>query len=133
MESNHITIGKNGEDFAVKYLIENNYKILQRNYRKKWGEIDIITFDLKTKEIVFIEVKTIQIRKNKKEVFLPEEELTLQKIQKLKKVILSFLAEHHLDNNKWRFDLIAIEAVCSPAFQITSAKLRHYQSIFLEF
>ncbi len=49
-------IGKLGEDFAVTYLQEKGYKIIERNFRKRYGEIDIIS----TKDgiLVFVEVKT---------------------------------------------------------------------------
>lgn len=49
-------IGKNGENTAADYLVRNGYKILERNYRTKVGEIDIIAF--KKGVIVFVEVKT---------------------------------------------------------------------------
>ncbi|MBQ3415155.1 MAG: YraN family protein [Clostridia bacterium] len=53
---NNIKIGKYGEDVAIRYLLKNNYKILERNFRCKQGEIDIIAND--KNEMVFIEVKT---------------------------------------------------------------------------
>lgn len=40
--SEHIEIGKFGEAIACKYLKSKGYKIIERNFRKKWGEIDII-------------------------------------------------------------------------------------------
>ena len=49
-------IGKTGEEIAKKYLLENNYKIVAKNFRCKFGEIDIIAYD--KEELVFIEVKT---------------------------------------------------------------------------
>ena len=49
-------LGNFGEEIAVKYLEENQYKIVERNFYCKQGEIDIIAED--EKEIVFIEVKT---------------------------------------------------------------------------
>ncbi|MCF0124315.1 MAG: YraN family protein [Clostridia bacterium] len=51
-------IGKNGEDMACRYLEEKNYKIIERNYRCKKLEVDIIAKDMEQNEIVFIEVKT---------------------------------------------------------------------------
>ncbi|MBR3674461.1 MAG: YraN family protein [Clostridia bacterium] len=52
------TIGKFGENVTCKYLKNNEYQILDRNFRCNQGEIDIIAYDLNTKEIVFFEVKT---------------------------------------------------------------------------
>lgn len=49
-------IGNNGEDLATKYLKKNKYKILDRNFNSKCGEIDIIAS--KNEYIVFVEVKT---------------------------------------------------------------------------
>lgn len=51
-------IGKIGEDLACKYIENNNYKIIRRNFYCRQGEIDIIAKDEFTKELVFIEVKT---------------------------------------------------------------------------
>ena len=48
--------GKMGEDIAANYLTKNNYKIIERNFRCKQGEIDIIAKE--RDEIVFVEVKT---------------------------------------------------------------------------
>jgi len=48
--------GKEGEDIACKYLIEKGYLVIERNYRGKNGEIDIIARDGNV--IVFIEVKS---------------------------------------------------------------------------
>lgn len=51
-------IGKIGEDIACKYLKKNKYIIMDRNFRCRQGEIDIIAYDESVKELVFIEVKT---------------------------------------------------------------------------
>ena len=49
-------LGKYGEEFAAEYLKKNKYKILERNYKNRYGEIDIIA--CKNKVTVFVEVKT---------------------------------------------------------------------------
>lgn len=51
-------IGKNGETIACEFLKNNNYIILERNFRCRQGEIDIIAKDNSTCELVFLEVKT---------------------------------------------------------------------------
>ena len=53
-------IGRKGEDIVCKYLKENNYIIVERNFTCRQGEIDIIAKDKDTQEIVLIEVKTRQ-------------------------------------------------------------------------
>lgn len=54
-QQNKVT-GNRGETLAAEYLVKKGYKIIQRNYRSKWGEIDIIC--KQEKIIVFVEVKT---------------------------------------------------------------------------
>ncbi len=51
-----VNIGKIGEDAASKYLKRHFYKILARNYRVRWGEIDIVAY--KGGTLAFVEVKT---------------------------------------------------------------------------
>jgi len=116
-----------GENLAITYLLQNQCRIIRRNYRKKWGEIDIVAYDKKTKETVFIEVKMIATP-NLFQI-LPEEELTEEKIKRLKRVILSFLSQYHLEDKPWRFDFLAIEINSSCLEPI----IRHYKDVYLEF
>jgi len=116
-----------GENLAITYLLQNQYRIIIRNYRKKWGEIDIVAYDKKTKETVFIEVKMIATP-NLSQI-LPEEELTEEKIKRLKRVILSFLSQYHLEDKPWRFDFLAIEI----QKEASEPKIRHYKDVYLEF
>lgn len=53
---NTTTAGKYGEDLATKFLQKHGYKILERNFRIRGGELDIIAIDGQT--LVYIEVKT---------------------------------------------------------------------------
>ena len=52
----HNELGRQGEEIAVKYLLEQGYKILERNWRNQHKEIDIIAMD--GEELVIVEVKT---------------------------------------------------------------------------
>jgi len=120
-------IGSFGEDEATIYLQNSHYQIIQRNYQRKWGEIDIIAKDKETKELVFIEVKTRQL--NYSNSLSPEEALTSKKVRRLKRAFLSYLNRYNLEDKPWRFDFIAIEI---DNFG-NKPEIRHYKDIFLEF
>ncbi len=51
-------LGNFGEDLACRYLEKYDYNVLERNFSCRQGEIDIIAYDMKKREIAFIEVKT---------------------------------------------------------------------------
>ncbi len=72
-------IGKLGENFAVEYLISKGHTILERNYRNKLGEIDIIT--ILNNKIHIIEVKTSQSNKVR-----AEENMNFTKMRKVAKL-----------------------------------------------
>ena len=126
-------IGKLGEDLAVKYLEERGYKILERNYRKKWGEIDIIASEninknqflaFKSQELVFCEVKT------QKEEFewRPEENITRHKKHQLSRIIITYLKENKIpEYQNWRIDVLAIKL----DFKTKNAQVEHIQNIIL--
>ncbi len=60
MSEQQRAVGKAGEDNAVKYLQKQGYRILERNFRCRFGEIDLIARDKGV--LVFIEVKTRRSR-----------------------------------------------------------------------
>lgn len=115
-----------GENLAEQYLRKNHYRFIWRNYRKKWGEIDLVVYDKKTKETVFVEVKMTSA--SDLSLILPEDHLTDKKIERLKKAILSFLSKYDLDDKPWRLDFIAIEAQ-----KHQKPIIRHYQNLSVEF
>ncbi|MBQ4515711.1 MAG: YraN family protein [Clostridia bacterium] len=95
------TIGDIGEKAACEYLKKNKYKILDCNYRKTYGEIDIIA--KKGETVSFIEVKT---RKNNN-YGLPCEYVTKAKQQKLINTAYTYIEEKQLDDN-YSFDIIEV-------------------------
>lgn len=94
-------IGDLGENAAAKYLKKNGYKILGRNYRKKYGEIDIIAE--KDDSIAFVEVKT---RKND-DFGRPCEFVDKRKQERIKKTALSYICEKGYDAG-FTFDVIEV-------------------------
>src|SRR3989344_936934 len=106
---NKSEIGKLGEDIACDYLEGRGYKIIQRNYRQKWGELDIIAKD-PANALVFIEVKAMRQSGNDQFAELnPEDNLTKTKLSKIQRTAQMFTGKHPelVDENVgWRIDLI---------------------------
>ncbi|MDO4661843.1 MAG: YraN family protein [Tissierellia bacterium] len=94
--------GDFGEDLAQKFLIKKGYQILDRNYLKKLGEIDIIA--LYEDMIVFVEVKT---RKNFKYSY-PSEAVDKYKQRKIKNTACIYLEEKGFTDYKIRFDVCEV-------------------------
>ncbi len=94
--------GKEGEDIAVEYLERIGYKIIDRNFNSREGEIDIIAID--KDEYVFIEVKT---RSNKK-YGLASEAVNIQKKKHLLKTIKYYIYLNGLEDNFIRIDVIEV-------------------------
>ena len=126
-------IGKIGEDCACEYLEKNAYKIVDRNYLKKWGEIDIVA--RKNKKIHFVEVKSVSrdfspvdnvIRPIRSGDTLralatsnginetmgsyrPEDNMHPWKLKRLGRAIQSYLLDKDIpDDVDWQFDVATV-------------------------
>ena len=97
-------IGRKGEDIVCKYLKENNYFIVERNFTCRQGEIDIIAKDKDSQEIVLIEVKTRQ----NKFFGTPAEAVVKKKQKHILQVGKYYLYQRHLENNFIRLDVIEV-------------------------
>ncbi len=90
--------GDIGEKYTERYLKKNGYKILERNFRLKCGEIDIIA--QKGEYIIFTEVKTRAVNF----IARPYEAVDRLKIAKIKKTAAMYIAQNQLDAY-FRFDV----------------------------
>ncbi|MEI6843314.1 MAG: YraN family protein [bacterium] len=109
-------IGRIGEDCACEYLKKKGFVIVDRNYLKKWGEIDIVA--KKAKKIHFVEVKSVSrpISTEKREVtrgtggeYRPEDNMHPWKLQRLGRVIQSYLLDKNVsDETDWQFDVATV-------------------------
>ena len=97
----HNELGKQGEEIAAQYLIEKGYEIVERNWRNKHKEIDIIAKD--GKDLVIVEVKTRQ----NDEYGDPDIAVTRQKQRRLISAANAYLFQNKLDIDT-RFDIISI-------------------------
>ena len=108
--------GQRGEDLACEYLVKNGYKIIGRNYRINFGEIDIICRD--NNILVFVEVKA-----KKTLVFgTPEEMFTRGKYTKVKRMATVYLKGREVP---CRIDMVAVEL--APDNRVL--RLRHYENV----
>lgn len=95
-------LGEKGEKEACRWLKKQGYRILERNYRCKVGEIDIIARD---EDILsFVEVKT----RSSTQFGSPFEAVDLRKQKQISRVALDYLASHRVDAVAIRFDVIAV-------------------------
>ncbi len=95
-------IGDIGEGVVCSYLERKGYLVLERNYWKPWGEIDIVA--KKGSILSFIEVKTISHG-----TIRPEENMHPAKIKRLYRAIQTYLADRKVgDTQEWQIDLACV-------------------------
>ncbi len=110
--------GNAGETAAAEFLEQSGISILQRNYRYDRGEIDIVADDHGI--IVFVEVKS----RKPGSLETPEESITPQKEEFLKRTAEGYLLEHRQEEHPSRFDLVAVE------WEKGKRSIRHLKGIF---
>ena len=112
-------VGGYGEEIAVNYLKKLGHTILDTNYLKKWGEIDIVSREtINNRSVIrFVEVKTVSYetkddltRAVSYGTWRPEENVHAAKVVKLNRAIESWLTEHTCDLD-WHIDVIAVRIV----------------------
>jgi len=112
-------IGELGESIAVKFLLKQGYIILDRNYTKKWGEIDIVAE--KNNKLYFIEVKSVSrlslnaLYKNRyndsdeRYEHRPEDNMHPWKLKRLSRTIQTYLLSNNTpDEKEWQVDLLVV-------------------------
>lgn len=113
----NLRLGQKGERIAANYLKKKGWKLIDTNFRTRFGEIDLIfTFE---SEIIFVEVKT----RNSHKFGYPEEAVNAQKIKHLQATAETFLKIHKTQKSP-RFDIIAI------TFEKSTPHIKHLPYIF---
>lgn len=127
-------IGEIGENVACKFLVKQGFKIIDRNYRKKWGEIDIVA--QKDNILHFIEVKSVSLRTDLKDLnkvgpwnnYQPEENVHFWKQKRLARAIQTYLLEKKVPEDlEWQVDIMAIFL----DFKTKKAKMRLTENVIL--
>jgi putative endonuclease len=107
--SNSQKIGQLGEEIACKFLMKHEFSILERNYTKKWGEIDIIAE--KGSKRYFIEVKSKSVSSLDSVSYVtnrPEENMHPWKLKRLRRVVETYLISKRVGGIEWQFDLLVV-------------------------
>ncbi len=101
MEQATKLLGNKGEGIVANFLVKNNFKILTKNYRARYGEIDIIA--QKNELVVFVEVKT------RKKLYFPiSNVVTTSKQRKITKTAKFFILKNNIINKVFRFDVATV-------------------------
>jgi Holliday junction resolvase-like predicted endonuclease len=115
--------GEIGENIAVKFLMKHGFRILDRNYTRKWGEIDIIVE--KANKIHFVEVKSVStpslilplgkeervgsVSHGTNSEYRPEDNMHPWKLKRLSRTIQTYLLSERVpDDKEWQVDLLVV-------------------------
>lgn len=104
-------LGRTGERLAAEELTRQGYTIIERNFRCRHGEIDLIAED--ANDLIFVEVKT----RRGTAYGLPEEAVTPRKQQKIVQVATHYLDLHDCSERSWRIDVVAVQLSSNGRFE----------------
>ena len=123
MEETHIKLGKFGEEYASRWLINNGWVIIRRNYHDRFSEVDIIARS-SDGILVFFEIKALSGGSSHE--YSPEDHMNKLKIDKLIKTCEMFSAKHPeliCDSSGWRIDLLAL------TINTNNVVVKHYKNV----
>ncbi len=107
--------GDFGESLACQFLMKRGFKVLDQNYLKPWGEIDIVA--IKDKIYHFIEVKSVSCEialdvihetNISRDKYRPEENVHPQKLKRLYRTIETYLMENAIETD-WQVDIVTVK------------------------
>lgn len=115
-------VGKEGEDIAAKYLSDKGYKILERNYHTRFGEIDLIAS--KNDALAFVEVKL----KHGDDFGTPEEMIGYSKLSQVQRMAEFYLIDK--PERAKKYETYSIDAVCIMVGEDGEVKrINHYENL----
>jgi len=128
-KKNTRAVGDMGEHIAAQYLVEKGFDILETNYWRKWGELDIVA--KKGNVVTFVEVKTVSYETKEKleyavshETWRPEEQVHQFKMHQIAKALETWISERNYEGD-WQIDVLAVRIVPRETF----ATVKHIENI----
>ena len=112
--SDILHLGERGEALAWNFLKKRGYLLLEKNYRTRLGEVDVVA--RKDGVLVFVEIKTRRDHR----FGLPEEAVDWKKRRKLARVAQAYLQAEGLENRSARFDILSVtwDGTAEPNFSL---------------
>lgn len=110
MKTEKRQFGDFGESVACRFLMKQGFSIVERNYLKPWGEIDIVA--KKGKTIHFIEVKSVKRGSlgdviHETDAYRPEDNIHEAKLKRLARTIQTYSLEQGIEDD-WQFDIAVV-------------------------
>ncbi|MEX0910495.1 MAG: YraN family protein [Candidatus Paceibacterota bacterium] len=103
-------VGQIGEKLAANFFQRQGFKLVDKNYSRPWGEIDLIV--QKGNDLRFVEVKTITVAENVPrgtDFYEPEDNIHPYKLKRLYKVIETYVDQKDIsDSIDWQLDAVAV-------------------------
>ena len=104
-------LGDTGEEVACKYLENKGFSVIERNYLKPWGEIDIVA--KKAKKLYFVEVKTVSRELSgpvtREPDYRPEDNVHPAKLKRLHRAIQTYLLDRKVpEESEWQLDVACV-------------------------
>lgn len=126
-------LGAKGESAACLFLSRKGYKIMERNARKPWGELDIVA-KAPDGTLVFVEVKTLTepFGVPQDSGLRPEDQMTAEKMEKFRRTASLYAGFRHElvdDARGWRLDLVALVWKPAGTGRESGFSVRHYENI----
>lgn len=99
--------GDIGENLAAKFLEKRGFKIIERNYRKKWGELDIVA--QKDGVVHFVEVKALRQDLSRPTVYRPEDAVRAWKKERMSRAVRTYFLDRKIsDDQDFQIDIAAV-------------------------
>jgi putative endonuclease len=114
------SVGRQGERLAEQHLVDQGARLLERNYRIDYGEIDLLLED--KDELVAVEVKTRDVQ----DLEQPEEAVSRRQLRRVARAMATYAMEHDLLEATWRVDVVLI--VIQPDGSVL--RMDHLRSVY---
>ncbi len=126
--TNSQVIGEMGENVATRFLKGKGFSIIERNYKRRWGELDIVA--MKGGNLHFVEVKAQELWEWQESAFTPEDHMGFHKKRRLKRAMETYLVDRYKEGTEpdFQLDLVAVELDTEKK----KAKVRFYEALEVE-